>query len=196
MTRLMQTSPTKVRVLAEHSKQVSMSLHLLIVGTTVCMHPRNTIAACPGKGAFLGVRVPVPHAMHSCFALHIILTWNNAEVAFACEVSDVTHEVQSANHGRPHDAACFPEHRTDRPASHLLQGLSRLPEVTLAAHQQIRHLHPHALELWYPQFTDPVERLRTACRTCKTQVSASGIIPPGSQQPCPLLHGMSCAVTK
>ncbi len=42
----MQTSPTKVRVLAEHSRQVSMSLHLLIVGATVCMRP-NTVTAMP-----------------------------------------------------------------------------------------------------------------------------------------------------
>lgn len=35
------TSPTNVSVLAEHSRQVSMSLHLLMVGTTICKRTRT-----------------------------------------------------------------------------------------------------------------------------------------------------------
>ena len=83
----MQTSPTKVRVLAEHSRQVSMSLHLLIVGTTVCMRTNKVSHAISWNLSFMALRF---HGMPQCQST-LLTTYAVQCTAQSPEVSHMLH---------------------------------------------------------------------------------------------------------
>ena len=133
-SRLLRTSPTKVRVLAEHSKQVSMSLHLLIVGTTVCMRPNSIMAMLSRQVSHHNLAECHPAPLYTpCSALHCMSTWSTTGVALACRQGQRSRSLVM---GASVMASAYPGYQAAGPDSHLLQGLSRLPEVALAAHQQ------------------------------------------------------------